>query len=301
MSAYDLSILFPTSFSDACFQTGRAIAQLADRCRVHLTIVHVAPAGSVAPGTRRELASFFAEGDHYDQCRRILLESNEPASAVATFGAREAFDLIMSPASDRLGVHRVLLPSFRGRLLASCTVPLWTSGPALHQGQFRQGIRNVAYLVDYDHAPRARARKAAAFAARFGARLHALDVIPPVTDGTVLDVLDSHRPLMPARADEQIREMFDDGPEPAVDVRVGSRERELARMLRRCEADLLFVAPQHATRGVLRTGFARDLDRLPCPVVCLGASNGTAGRWSFESVESSLPRAYPAASRTRAS
>ena len=45
-------------------------------------------------------------------------------------------------------------------------------------------VRNVLFATDFSHASRAAAESAAAFARHFGARLHVLHVVPPVTDPT---------------------------------------------------------------------------------------------------------------------
>lgn len=282
--AFDLRILFPTSFSDACFQAGRAIAQLADRCRISLTIVHVVARGGARQAVHRELDSFLGEADHYDHCRRVLIESDDPPAAIADFAAREPFDLILSPSSDRLGLHSVFMPSFRGRLLASSQVPLWTMGLSCRPARFRRAVRNVACLVDFDGTPGTWVPLVAAFVRRFDAHLHVLDVIPPVTEGTVTEVFDSNRPLMPDLSRDRMERLFAEMSDCRAEVAVGGRGGELRRMLERRDVDLVFVTKAQARRGVVLPRFARDLDGLPCPVVVLGGVPGAA-RWSFDDAD----------------
>jgi nucleotide-binding universal stress UspA family protein len=277
--ATDLNILFPTSFSDACFQAGRAIAQLADTLRVNLVIVHVVPRGGATDAVRRELDAFLGEADHVDACRRVLIESDNVPQAVAEY-AQRGFDLIVSPASDRRGLHRRLAPSFRGRLMRYTNVPLWTLGASVSRTRFQRPITNVAYLVDYDAQPEARLPLVTSFAERFDADLHVLDVIPSVAEGTV--VLDNERPLNAAVSSARIRAWFNESPAPHVHVATGTRRRELHRMLERCDADVLFIGEEQAERGLVFPRFARDLDRLPCPVICLGRTVEALRGWSFE-------------------
>ncbi len=275
----DLHILFPTSFSDACFLAGRAIAQLADTCRISLSIVHVVPPGGATPSLRRELDSFFAEADHFDACRRVLIEGDDAPRAISDY-ARRGFDLIISPASDRFGLHRLLVPSFRGRLLQRSSVPLWSVGASASRGRFQRPIRNVAYLVDYHHEPEARLPLVTSFANRFDAELHVLDVIPEISEGSL--VLDTERPLNVEASGARIRSWFEDTHLPRVDVATGPRRSRLKRMLARCDADVLFVGQEQAAHGWLFQRFARDLDHLPCPVICLGSRTGTFQGWSFD-------------------
>jgi nucleotide-binding universal stress UspA family protein len=275
----DLHILFPTSFSDACFQAGRAIAQLADTLRVNLVIAHVVRRGGATSAVRRELDSFFGEGDHFDSCRRVIIESNNAPQAIADY-ARRGFDLLVSPASDRLGLHRILVPSFRGRLMRQANVPLWTVGASVSRTRFQRPIRNVAYLVDYHVQPGVRLPLVTSFASRFDADLHVLDVIPDISEGSL--VLDSDRPLNADVSSDRMRALFKESHPTRVHVATGTRRGELRRMLERCDADVLFIGQEQASRGLFFPRFARDLDRLPCPVVCLGRSAESLQGWSFE-------------------
>jgi nucleotide-binding universal stress UspA family protein len=275
----DLNILFPTSFSDACFQAGRAIAQLADTLRVDLVIAHVVPRGGASSAVRRELDSFFGEAHHFDACRRVLIEADNVPQGIAAY-ARRGFDLIVSPASDRLGLHRILVPSFRGCLMRQSPVPLLTIGGSISRTRLQRPIRNVAYLVDYHAKPDVRLPLITSFADRFDADVHMLDVIPAIAEGTV--VLDSDRPLNPEVSGERMRTWFKGAP-PRVHVTTGRRRTELWRMLERCDADVLFIGQEQASRGLFFPRFARDLDRLPCPVICLGSTPEALRGWSFES------------------
>jgi len=289
-SRCDLRILFPTSYSDACFQTGRALAQLADRNRVNITIVHVVRPGRATGAARRELDSFLAEADHDDRHERILLEAKNAAVAVADLARTQPFDLLMAPAADRLGLHSVLMPSFRAHLLRRVPVPLWTSGPHVDYARLQGRLRHVACLVDDVATPGTESmlRLAASFAARFDAQLHMLSVVPAVTEGTVLAALDDDHPLTPDDAVERAEARFG-----VLGVRAhaayDSGIRTVGKLLGRCEADLLFVGQGHALCGVMRPKVTRMLNRLPCPVVVLGEPASAFSAWSFERASRSEP------------
>ena len=278
----DLRILFPTSFSDSCFRTARAIAQLADTCRVGLTIAHVAKRGACNASIRRELDSFMGEADHYDNCRRVLMESDDAIGSIAELCESDQFDLIVAPASDRLGVHSLFSSSFRTRLLSRCKAPLWTIGGCLDSIDFKSSIRTVACLVDFDSDTRTYLPLAAAFAARLGAQLRIVSVLPEVSESTLAQSLNSSAPLMPDVAVEKIRSGFTGQACPEVDIAIGDVSRELPRLLRGCHADLAFVGPGQITRATWLPGRARYLDRLPCPAVCVDGASAGFSQWTFQ-------------------
>lgn len=68
----------------------------------------------------------------------------------------------------------------------------------------------------------------------------------------------------------------------AVHAAVGRRRRELEPLIRACGADVLFVAGEQARSGVVRPRVERHLDRLTCPVICLGVGSDAGRSWSFE-------------------
>lgn len=281
-SSPDLRVLFATSFSDACFRTARALAQLADNCRVHLTIAHVAKPGDHGIRSRRELNSFLAEADHYDRCHRVSLASDDPATAITELSASEHFDLILAPASDRLGLHSLFTPSLRAKLLQRSAVPLWTAGRCLDRMSFQHPIRTVACLIDFETESKTYLKTVVAFAARYQARIRVVHVLPSIDEGALATSYHSGAPLMPEPAIRRIQEAFAAYPSPEVDVAIGEKAPELRRMLSRCDADILFVGPGQALRGSWRPRLASYLDRLPCPVICLDGGSSDFSRWSFQ-------------------
>ena len=291
----DLRILFPTSFSEACFRTASAIAQLADTCRVSLTIAHVTNPGQATIKKRRELDSFLAEADHYESCYRTLMEAEDPVKAISELCETERFDLILAPASDRLGLHSFFTRSFRARLLKHCKAPVWTVGSCLDRINFSGSIQTVACLVDLSGDSDTYLPLAVALGSFFGARLRILNVIPPIDEGTLAHSISSNAPLMPEVALERIRSAFAGRNCPEIDVAVGDGARELPRLLARCHADLLFVGPGQALNGIWQPSLSPYLDRLPCPVICVDGASATFDQWTFQDVAASTRQAlvYP--------
>ena len=288
----DMRILFPTSFSDACFRTSRAIAQLADICRINLTIAHVAKPGTLTIRTRRELDSFMAEADHYDHCRRVLIESDDPVEAIGDLCDREDFDLILAPLSDRLGLQRLFTSSTRAKLLKRCKAPLWTAGHCLDRLAFKPAVQTVACVLDFDSTSDTHLRLAASLSWKTGARMRIVTVIEPTHEGTLARSFHSRAPLMPEVAMEQIRSAFAGRPCPEVDVATGETSLHIPRLLRRGEADIAFVGPGHALAGMRASRLASHLDRIPCPVGCVDGASAKFSGWSFQNAPASGVRGF---------
>jgi hypothetical protein len=278
----DLRVLFPTTFSDACLQAGDAVAQLADCCRVDVTIAHVVKRGERDRAPHRELDTFLADRALSLRCRRVLVEGDAPPSAIADLCRQGRFDLVVAPASDRLYVSSLLTPSFRVRLMQRCGVPLWTAGDCLPTLDFGRPIRTVACLVDFDGAAETFLSHVTAFTRRFDAHLQVLAIVPPLDDGVLADVLTSETPLLPTLAHDRIHEMFAGLEHPQVDVAVGARGVGLRRLLDRCKPDILFVSRRQWVSRGWSFRFSRDLDRSPCPVVCIDGASPDFTGWSFQ-------------------
>ncbi|HYP06032.1 MAG TPA: universal stress protein [Bryobacteraceae bacterium] len=287
-----MRLLFPTSFSDACFRTSRAVAQLADICGIHLTIAHVAKPGAATIGTRRELDSFMAEADHYDHCRRVLIEAADPVEAIGELCDHENFDLVLAPASDRLGLQRLISASTRARLINRCKAPVWTAGKCLDRSLFKSSIQTIACLLDFDCPTDNHLRLASALAWRTGAKLRVVTLVSDADEGTLVNSLYSRAPLMPDVAAAQIRSAFVGLHCPEVDVAVGDAVTELPRMLSRCDADVAFIGPGQALGGGWSTRLAPYLDRLPCPAICVDGASASFEGWSFQAGDSRAVAAH---------
>ena len=196
----------------------------------------------------------------------------------------------MAPASDRLGLHSLFTRSLRAKLLNQCKVPLWTAGPCLDSAAcMKHGIRTVACVANFDRGGNAHLPLAAAFAARMGARMRLVHVIPPVSEGNLARAMDSDMPLMPEVAVERLRAAFAGKPYPEIDVVVGDMGRELPRLLRRCEADLAFIGPGQGTCGAFFRRLTPVIQRLPCPVICVDGAACAFDRWTFQNAATAEP------------
>ncbi|MEO6758542.1 MAG: universal stress protein [Saprospiraceae bacterium] len=275
----ELNILFSTNFSDSCFRAIRAVAQIADAFAIQLTISH---SNRLHPVSQRDLHSFFAEADHFSECRRVALEG-PPAESIAAFARREKFDLIIAPGSDRLGLPRPFHRSIRAGLIRSVATPVWTTSRALEAADFRPPIRTVAVALDGWDSSLRHLNLAASFAERIGARLRILTVIPAVSEGSLATQAVMPQPLHSVRARARIEELLSHWHRtPEVDVAVGSASREIPRMAARCSADLLFLSESQSLAGMFVKGVSRTVNHSPCPVICTPDSVPNHFKWSFQ-------------------
>jgi nucleotide-binding universal stress UspA family protein len=285
----ELNVLFVTKFTDACFRAIRAIAQLADVFRVSITIAHVDDEGLHGS---RDLQSFFAEADHYESCRRVQLHG--PVSAAIRELVRKSdFDLILAPRSDRLGIPRPLHRSLRATLLRAAGTPIWSGARWLDSGEFLRPYRTVAVGLDGQGGPLNHVRLAASFAARIGAELRLLTVVPHVHEGTLASSLVGAEPLSEDAAKHRVSELFSSWSQiPKVDVAIGAPEREIPRMARNCSADLLFLNESQSCGGLFFGQIRRTVDESPCGVVVVPDTLSPGFQWTF---------ATPAAKASRSS
>lgn len=270
--AIDLRLLLATDLPGAGAEVHRAVARLARTCRLQVTTVHVSPRDR-APA-QYALEAFAAEGPYTTRC--VLVRSHDAVGAVAELCNSDRFDLVMAPASQRRALP---LPwtSFRMQLLRRTSLPLWTGGTKVSAAAFLGRVRTIACFIDFDDHPDGMLEAAASFAARLGARLRAISVLPPLDDGSIGEVGTSRRPLTPLCAQHRVSELVSGYPVDDVHAGLGERGPELRRMLQRIDADLLLVGRRQAAIGSLGFRLPRDLDRLPCPVLCIDAAASRPG------------------------
>jgi hypothetical protein len=139
----------------------------------------------------------------------------------------------------------------------------------------------VACLIDFADEPEALLALAKRVAADAGATLHALAVVPPVHEGTPTEMLGSDVPLTVAEACARIDAMAGRAAARHVVVAAGRRGAELPGLLSSCEADVLLVGRRPLSSGSWARSFLRDLDRLPCSVICVDPQSTGMADWPF--------------------
>lgn len=280
----DLRLLYATDLSEASLRASLALSSLAARCRLDVVFVHVA-----RPDRRRDAARML---EAFVTCvapdytsRRVLIESHDPVQAIAALCARARFDLIAAPASGRSRFGRLPGTSFRGRLLQRCHVPLWSGGPGFSTAD--RPLAAVGCVLDLDDRPEPHLRQAWTFADRMGAALHVTSTVRSIDDGAIARVAASEGPLTPEEAASWIRATLPAGALASLDLSIDDRRTRLHQRLAAHRPDVVFVGRPHATSAIWPARYPRFLDRLPYPVICLGAA-GQEPAWSFEETPSWL-------------
>jgi len=290
----ELKILFATKFTSNCFSAIRAVAQLANTFRLSVTIARV---DSGDPPPKHALQSFFAEADHYASCRRVQLHG-DPVQAIADLARNGEYDLVLAPRSSHRGIPRPLHRSKRAALLRCGNVPVWTGALWLESADFMRPYRTIAVGIDGRDDAVQHVKLAASFAARLGAELRLLTVVPTVHEGTLISSGIAPEPLSADVAVERLRELFGGWSQmPTVDVAVGAPEKEIARMAGRCGADLLFLTAAQCFAGVFSRQISRTVDDAPCGVIAVPPSATHNFNWTFTRIPPHAPRLTPGLER----
>lgn len=266
-------MLFATDLSPECSRATAALGQLGRACEIDADIVHVVSPRLVSPDIVERLFRAAADVEAAHVRLRVVVDENA-ATAITRLCEQDAYDLVMVPsASSRWRL--TWKDSVRAAILQQGRVPLWTVGSRLDPSRFDRPIRRVGCYVSLEPGGDAHLAESAALAARLGASLHVVHVVPPIDDGTIADAFESQRPLTLDVARARLADMMAHGPDATTSVVLGTTRREVRRWLQAHDIDLLCIGPDEAMRGHRITPLLR---RLPCPVVCLGGTVAGATR-----------------------
>jgi nucleotide-binding universal stress UspA family protein len=263
------NLLFLTNFSEACFRAIPTVSDWIDREEGQLTILHVhGPGRTEEAEARQRMRSFFAEADRYAKCERVLF-SGEPGRVVLEYCRQERPNLVFAPAGHPAGVPRVRHRSLRALLLKSAAVRIWTRGRNGNATPPRRAPENIVYVITGHSNWVQEAQFAAKMAVRHRARLHLLHLTPmqDIHDGTLASEISIGQPNV--STSELLRLIASLPVPPLVHSSTGDELRELARMLRECRADMVFLGERHAVRrGILGSYVNPDLERLDVEAIC---------------------------------
>ncbi len=266
----DLRVLFATDFSAACARAARSLDQLASLLYLDVTIVH-ATRDAGRSEVRKALDATPPHASGTFRCRRVALEAADPARAIAHLCEAAVFDLAVVPGTGRLHWSHLAGQSFRRRFRARCRVPMWTLGRDASDDALDRPVRTVGALVDFDDRPALLLHRAARFAEAIGAGLIAFALVPPTDDALMGAVAGSEAPVTAHEAASRLATIAQAAGVPVdFPVQAGTRASLLRRIRDHRSADILFVGPAQASTALSLSGLPRDLERLPCPVVCVG-------------------------------
>ncbi|NHF67014.1 universal stress protein [Xanthomonas hortorum] len=272
MQTTPTQLIFATNFSETCHAAIPTVAQLVDRLRARLTILHVHAKGKRAQA-QQSLDSFFAEASNYPGCERAL-SSGPAAAGIVSFCRSRNDALLIMPPSERTGLPRPLHVSLRARVLQRVATPMLTLPYA--EALPRDGAvgGHVACWITGRETSLDSLRDAAALARRRGADLHLLHVMPDISEGLLMDSLFNDQPLTESAASHWLSELAaqlqDDDLRVRIHVAVGNPRREIASLLKRARADVLVVEHDAVVRrGVWRSSLHAALAKTPCVLICL--------------------------------
>jgi hypothetical protein len=286
-----LDILFLVNFSDYCFRSVPAVAEMAGTVKVRLTLMHVYDGKRTDQKTAQaRLQSFFPEADRYAACQRIAVEGSV-FDAVRRHRQVWPASLIMAPASDDIGIPRLGSRSKRGRLIRESGVPVWTIGRHVQLANLNRPVRNIACWIDFDRFQTGHLAYAVEYAAKCNAKLHLLHALPSIDEG-MLSVAARRTvpPMHPTLAREEILQLCDHLPvRPEVHIGTGEGSSTVAKMLRACDADVVFLADEPPSLTEWLGGGLSLGDRLPCPAIYVGSASKVPV-WNLEPVRTQRTR-----------
>lgn len=280
----EMSLLFPTNFSDSCFRSIPAIAHWIDDLGCRLTLLHAYdPRRTSHDAAGRQLQSFFAEAEHYGYCHRLAVPSESPEIAIREHCEEYSHDLLVVPGGEHVGPPR-LGPSLRARLQQYLPVPIWTvDEPGLLRRTPGRPRHIACWLQDFSGA-NLHLNAAASLAERLGAKLHLFYVLPDVHEGMLgagAGLGWSGRPL----GEESARVALQMAAKPlsvTPEFHVGRGDfgRELREMVSANRVDLLVAGEKQVLQGGLFGLRLRDTVRnCSCPVICMDGASSDLDNW----------------------
>lgn len=270
-------VLFLTNFSDSCFRTIPALAQLHDEVEMRLTILHAYGHAEPTRAMDTNLSSFFPEADHYAGSRRILMPGS-PLDAVRRLRAAGPIDLVVAPAGDPLGLPRFGRSSLRSRLVREPGTPVWTIGNGTPARRLVRTTGHVVCCVEVGQTGRCEVRLASEYARSLGATLHLVQLMPEIDEQT-LYLAYAQR----CGANDLILTAQRAGAAEVLSpqVRLIDRHR-LPQLLKEYDADIVFLDGASAmARNWLSLRISPLVDLLPCPAVCVDSARRDL-RWRIQ-------------------
>jgi hypothetical protein len=265
-----LEVVFLTNFSDPCFRTIPAIAQMADDIALNLTVVHAYdPKRQQRGHAETSVHSFFPEADRYGRTRRLAMPGT-PLDVLKRVAQCQPIDLVVCPASDLMGLPRPGHRSLRARILRELGVPVWTIGRSADPARVGKAVRNVACWVDFEMGEVPHLTLAAEYAAKLKAQLHLFYRMPEINEGLILPMI-PERPLHEDGVREFVqKKLGETATEPVIHVTSNGTRRAQAALARANDVDLFFTNVLAWGAGPIMTSGFRGIDRFACPAVCVG-------------------------------
>jgi hypothetical protein len=265
-----LEVVFLTNFSDPCFRTIPAIAQMSDDIALNLTVVHAYDEKrNQRAQAETSVHSFFPEADRYGGTRRLAM-AGTPLDVLKRVAQCQPIDLVVCPASDLMGLPRPGHQSLRARILRELGVPVWTIGRNIDPARVGKAVRNVACWVDFEMGEVPQLTFAAEYAVKLNARLHLFYRMQEINEGLILPMIEE-RPLHPDGVRQFVQsKLGETALEPVIHVTSSGSRSAQAALARAHDVDLFFTNVSAWGAGPLVASGFRGIDRFTCPAICVG-------------------------------
>ncbi|WP_213803400.1 universal stress protein [Granulicella sp. dw_53] len=284
-------LIFATSFSDACHAAIPAAARIVDALGAKLTILHVYnPQEKTFREADGMLHSFFAEADNYPQCDRRMT-SGPVFDGITDFCKHHRDALLFLPASDRIGMPRPFHRSLRMRIIRALPSSVWTLNERQRLGSSSGSMKHVAAWLTSPEEGLEHVQQAAAHAEAMDATLHLLHVVPDVNEGMLGSTMLSEAPLGVGYAEDWLKRIAGKLPQ-ARDVKIhvaqGNRKRQLSKLLRHSQAELMMVSRESALQyDFFRAELNRTLEDCSTALICVAQE--TSSLWPSAAIGSLQP------------
>jgi hypothetical protein len=131
-------------------------------------------------------------------------------------------------------------------------------------------VRNVACWLDFHSSQTDHLAYALEYANKVQANLHLLRALPWIDEGR-LNLGTGEQALEPKGATDEILRLCGNAPiVPQVHVAQRSSRSTLSRMLKECDADVVFLRNEEVPWAEWLGLGLRCCDGLPCPAICTG-------------------------------
>ena len=273
-------ILFPIDFSPSSMALGPAVAAVAHRLQAHVTLLTSLPLldngedMAAAQQQAAEKLTSFGQDVFGGLPIRLQIANGPAAASIVEQAALMSAPMIMMPTRGESGFRSLLLGSVTAVVLHDAECPVWTSAHCEDGGPLPVEYKSVVCAIDLGANTPAVLRRAAAFAAEFGAALHVVHSVPginPTFESATANR--AHRFLVTTAQDayqEIVRLAAVDVELPPLEIveQVGLAEGIVAATTRH-RAELLVIGRgvMQGVLGRLRTNAHELIRKSACPVL----------------------------------
>lgn len=284
------TILFPTDFSQACFDTAPYAAGLARKFGSKVILLHaslinrgmpyaglpVGVDGRAFEATIQEhrLQELRAHAETYFQDLEVSckFDFGEPADAIVSCAEDNAVDLIVMPTHGHGTFRKLLVGSITTKVLHDTSKPVWTTAHTeTLQGQPCQSLHTIVCAVDLSPESLRVVRAACDIAGKYGSHILLVHAIPlPEFQPYELDRDAPFQQFLFETANEKLTALQRQaGTHFDVCVKHATPARLVQEVACNSGAGLTVVGRGHSTKllGTLRTHMTAIVKTSPCPVL----------------------------------